>query len=159
MLISSIDQPAQWTSFATSPILIESLTWIKNNAASVSPGIHELGKPGWVVNVHGYTTAPPLQCTWENHGVTVDVQYMIEGVEAIDVADVASLGAPTLSKPASDAELFADPGVPVTQVIMHPGTFVVLMPGEAHRPKVAVNGPAPLRKLVVKIPLDLLVER
>ncbi|MFY8215094.1 MAG: YhcH/YjgK/YiaL family protein [Chthoniobacterales bacterium] len=157
MFISSINYPERWQSLLSShPIFSESMAWIRDYAATATEGIHELGKPGWFVNVHGYSTAGPESCVWENHSRTVDLQYIIEGVEGIDVAEVGLLGQPTIVKPESDTEKFSPLEGHATRLILESGMFAILMPGEAHRPKVAIGPSTPIRKLVVKIPVDLL---
>jgi len=157
MFISSINHPGRWQSFVSShPIFSESVEWIRDHAATAPEGIHELGKPGWFVNVHSYSTAGPESCVWENHSRTMDLQYIIEGVEGIDVAEVSLLGQPTIVKPDSDTEKFNPLAGDATRLIMESGMFAILMPGEAHRPKVAIGPSAQIRKLVVKIPVNLL---
>ncbi len=135
---------------------MKSLHWISENAPAVAEGIHELGEAGWYVNVHGYTTQDSSLCAWENHPGTIDIQYMIDGIERIDVAPIEELGEPAVYKPESDTQKFSGDVEPSTQVILRAGDFVVLMPGEAHRPKVAARQPAPLKKLVVKVPVGML---
>lgn len=156
MISARLSQVAHWQPFLHAPILSRSLQWISGNRDSLTEGIHELGKPGWFVNVHGYTTQARELCTWENHPATIDIQYMIDGVEGIDLTPVESLGTPTVFKPESDTQKFAATTEPVTQLVLRSGDFVLFLPGEAHRPKVAVQSPAALKKLVVKIPLRLL---
>jgi|GEM_PF-581932 len=157
MFISSINHPDRWQSLlSTQAIFSESLAWIGDHAATAPEGIHELGKPGWFVNVHSYRTTEPESCVWENHSGTVDLQYIIEGIEGIDVAEVGLLGQPTIVKPESDTEKFNPLEGDATRLILESGMFAILMPGEAHRPKVAIGPSAHIRKLVIKIPVDLL---
>jgi YhcH/YjgK/YiaL family protein len=156
MLLSCLSQPANWQPFLPAPIFQKSLAWITGHLGAFREGIHELGEPGWFVNVHSYTTQAQDLCKWENHTATIDIQYVIEGTEGIDVIAVEKLGEPTVVKPEADAQLFAPIADPATQLVLGPGDFVVFLPGEAHRPKVAVGTPAPLRKLVVKVPVKLL---
>lgn len=156
MLLSSISVPSRWQPLISSPMLRESLRWISENADSAAAGIHELGRPGWYVNVHGYATQARDLCTWENHPETIDVQYLIEGAEGIDVTAVEDLGEPTSFKAESDTQKFAAISAPSTQVVLRPGDFAIFFPGEAHRPKVATGSPLAIRKLVVKIPACLL---
>lgn len=156
MFLGSLSHPDRWQPFVQSPLLLQSLLWVRDNAASIAEGIHELGEPGWVVNVHGYTTQPRDLCAWENHTRTIDLQYMIDGVEVIDLIPVESLGPCTSYKAESDTEKFAANGVLFTQLLLSTGNFIFFLPGEAHRPKIAAAAPAALRKLVVKIPTDLL---
>ncbi len=158
MLLATLSQKAHWQPYIHEPIFSESLHWISRSLGSLTEGIHELGRSGWFANVHGYTTQARELCVWENHPATIDIQYMIDGIEGIDLAPVASLGNPTAFKPESDTQKFAATSHPVTQLILRSGDFTIFLPGEAHRPKVAVAEPAALRKLVVKIPISLLAE-
>jgi biofilm protein TabA len=155
MFLASLSNAAHWQPFIQSPVFTQPLLWISGNIRSMTEGIHELGQPGWFANVHGYTTQPRELCIWENHPATIDIQYMIDGIEGIDLTAVESLGTPTAFKPESDTQKFAATRDPVTQLILRSGDFVIFLPGEAHRPKVAVNEPALLRKLVVKIPVRM----
>lgn len=156
MFLSRLSQPADWQPFLTAPVFQKSLAWITGHLGAFSEGIHELGEPGWFVNVHGYTTQAQDLCTWENHTATIDIQYLIEGAEGIDLIAVEKLGPPTSFKPESDTQKFGAIAGPATQLVLRSGDFVIFLPGEAHRPKVAVGTPAPLRKLVVKVPVKLL---
>ena len=40
------------------------------------------------------------------------------------------------------------------RVILTPGSFLILFPGDAHRPGMAVDGPEPLSRVVFKILID-----
>lgn len=156
MFHANLSNGFQWEPFIHLPVLTRSLLWVSGNARSAEEGIFELGEKGWFANVQGYTTQPRELCTWENHPATVDVQYIIDGIEGIDITVVESLGEPTVFKPESDTQKFADNGAPATQLILRAGDFVVLLPGEAHKPKIAVQEPVRLKKIVVKIPAELL---
>jgi YhcH/YjgK/YiaL family protein len=156
MFVSSLSASPHWQPFITQPVFRDSLAWIAANAATAAEGIHELGQPGWCVNVHGYTTQPEEKCVWENHARTIDLQYLIAGAEAIRVLPVEKLGAPTKVEEERDMQKFAAPSETGHLVVLRPGDFVIFMPGEAHCPKIALGEPVALRKLVVKIPVALL---
>ncbi len=156
MLLAPLRRQAAWQPLFRSPLFERSLAWISERASEAREGIHELGELGWFVNVHGYTTQARELCTWENHPATIDLQYLIEGVEGIDLTDRATLGQPTLYKVDSDTEKFAPHEGPVTSLVLVLGDLVIFVPGEAHRPKIAVGAPCLLRKLVVKLPVALL---
>jgi YhcH/YjgK/YiaL family protein len=156
MVVSSLSASSHWQPFLTHPIFRDSLAWIAANAATAAEGTHELGQPGWFVNVHGYVTQPEQDCVWENHTRTVDLQYLIAGAEAIRVLPVEKLGTPTKVEDARDMQKFAAPAEVGHLIALRPGDLAVFLPGEAHCPKIALGEPAPLRKLVVKIPVALL---
>ena len=156
MFTSSIQHRNKTNIFLNHPIFSESFEWILKNAETASAGIHGLGEPNWFVNVHGYATQSREQCVWENHTRTVDIQYIIDGVEGIDFARVEALGEPTLYKSETDTQKFSPEPFAASHLVLNAGEFVVFFPGEAHRPKIAVGEPCALRKLVVKIPMNLL---
>lgn len=155
MFFARLSDTAQWQPFINSPVFKKSLSWISEQAGSFTEGIHELGEPGWFVNVHGYTTQARELCAWENHTATIDIQYMIEGVEGIDVIAVEKLGPPTVYKAESDSQKFGPYAGPATQLVLSSGEFTIFLPGEAHRPKVAIHEPSALKKLVVKVSVKL----
>lgn len=156
MFASSISTPELWRPFLSHPLFRDSLRWIEEKASSAPEGIHELGEPGWFVNVHGYETKPEAECLWENHYRAIDIQYIIEGEEVIRVAPASQLGNPTDQNEEKDYQLFAMTGASTQYLPLRAGDFAVFLPGEAHAPRVASGAPAALRKLVVKIPLSLL---
>jgi len=157
MYIAPLDTVDLWRDgIHRAAIFSDSIAWISNHAAETPEGIHELGRAGWFVNVQSYHTLEADRCVWENHTHTVDLQYIIDGIEGIDVAAVSRLGEPTIVKPESDTQKFNPPAGETTRLVMESGMFAILMPGEAHRPKVAIGPSVHVRKLVVKIPIDLI---
>jgi biofilm protein TabA len=56
---------------------------------------------------------------------------------------------------ARDLAFYADPANE-TFIIAEPGTYLIFMPGELHRPCLAVAEPKSIRKIVIKIHADLL---
>lgn len=159
MLHSTISTPSHWKSLITHPVLIRSMDWIQDHQQTVKEGIHELGEPGWFVNVHGYTTLSPDLCRWENHIRTIDIQYIIEGAETVRMLPSTVLGTPESYSPANDTEHFHPPsdGIPFATVNLQACDFVIFFPGEAHLPKISLGDPSELRKLVVKIPSSLVL--
>ncbi len=137
----------------------QSFQWLfeqKNAAAEGITPIAASHSGKWLANVHGYTTRPADQCTWENHRHTVDIQYIIEGTEGIDWTLTSRLSTPTTYKPEFDREEFEAPETTTSRLKLTAGDFVVFMPGEAHRPMTQWDAPVQLRKIVVKIPTELL---
>lgn len=158
MILGNLHQPARSHIFLNSPILKESLRWITENAGTAAEGIHELGETGWRVIVQSYITKHQDLCIWENHLQTIDLQFIVEGVEGIDVTAVEALGKPTVFKPESDTQKFAQMDLASTRLVLRADDFVLLLPGEAHRPQIAIQEPAKLKKLVVKVPAQLITK-
>ena len=100
MFVSSLSASSHWQPFLTQPVFRDSLAWIAANAATAPEGIHELGQPGWCVNVHGYTTQPAL---------TVGDQARLGRVAPGFLADITVLAEDPVTCPPDD--LIADPVV------------------------------------------------
>lgn len=137
------------------PVWAEVWQWIDRKASQIPDGIYPLRGDDLFVNVHGYTTLPPTEARFESHRRYVDLQYMIEGQEYIDCHPTGPLSADGSYDEDKDL-LFHRPAQPQISLPMTPGAFAVFYPEDAHRPKVHMDTPAPLRKLVVKIALPLL---
>ena len=86
---------------------------------------------------------------FERHRRYLDVFTLVRGRERVDLA------------PADKLELREQRGdywggVCETEqsLTLTPGSFLVLFPGDAHRPGMAVEGPEPLSRVVFKIRID-----
>lgn len=81
-------------------------------------------------------TVPFEETFYEAHRQYLDVQIMMKGMERIDIADPRRL---TLTEQHDDFYGYA--GEADHNVILKPGTFMVLFPGDAHRLRIPVNQP------------------
>lgn len=100
---------------------------------------------------NAYTTNDPAKAIFEAHRAYIDVFYMVEGEEIIYVKPTAQLSNITKEyDPAGDALLAAmDPDV--TPVRLTAGSFVILMPQDAHAPACWVDGAKGVKKIIGKV--------
>lgn len=100
---------------------------------------------------NAYTTNDPAKAIFEAHRAYIDVFYMVEGEEIIYVKPTAQLTNITKEyDPAGDALLAAmDPDV--TPVRLTAGSFVILMPQDAHAPACWVDGAKNVKKIIGKV--------
>lgn len=120
----------------------------QTDLAALPPGVHELDGQALYVNVQAFTTRPLAEGRWEAHRRYLDLHCVFEGAERIGYAPAGSL-TPGAYDAARDFMLLTGEAgalVPVT-----PGSFLLLWPDEAHMPGLAVDDPARIRKVVVKI--------
>jgi YhcH/YjgK/YiaL family protein len=98
-----------------------------------------------------YTSQPRGAGTWEAHRRYADLQYIVCGEERMGVAVEGRL----VEKPydASRDCLFLS-GECGDIVTVRAGEFAIFWPGEAHMPNLAVDAPAPVAKVVLKIACD-----
>lgn len=120
----------------------------QTDLAVLALGIHEIDGRLLYVNVQEFSTHPLAEGGWEAHRRYLDLHYVVEGVERIGFALAGSLTPGSYDAESDFMPLIGEAGVlaPVPS-----GAFMLLWPGEAHMPGLAVEAPAPLRKVVIKI--------
>jgi YhcH/YjgK/YiaL family protein len=119
-------------------------------------GTYDLSGKDIYVQVIDMTTKPVAECRPEVHRQYADVQFLVQGRERIGVA--SDTGAHKVAEDllaARDLLFYADVQDETT-LTMRPGSFAVFMPGDVHRPGGAVDGPEPIRKVVMKVRVSLL---
>ena len=118
-----------------------------NNVPELQPGRIELDGNRVFALVQHYNTKPKEQGVWEAHRKYIDIQYVAEGRELMGYANLGHLQAGEYDGE-KDFLLLKGEG---SYVLMKPGTFVILMPEDAHIPQVAVDAPEPVKKVVIKV--------
>lgn len=88
------------------------------------------------VNLSSYVNKPAAECKFEAHAKYADIQYVVTGHEYIDVTPSDGLTATEDKLAESDIAFYENP-TSFTRADLTEKTFVVLFPGEAHRPLVA----------------------
>lgn len=90
--------------------------------------------------------------TPEAHRKYIDIQYLIEGEELVGVGPLEDMTEEVEGHPDRDIWLYHGPTENLT---IGKGRFLVLWPGDAHAPCIAVDGkPVHCRKCVVKVRVD-----
>ncbi len=103
------------------------------------------------VNHMTITTIPEEKGRYEGHARYADLQFVVEGCEVIDACDGANLPLAENKLEESDLCFFEAPSS-FTRFTLRKGDFVLLFPGEAHRPGVAFEGvPSTVVKSVGKL--------
>jgi YhcH/YjgK/YiaL family protein len=117
---------------------------------TVPDGRHPIDGDRVYALVQSYSTKLPEQGTWEAHRRYMDLQFVIEGSEQIGYLPPertpegeydAARDFVTVPGLASDGDLLT----------LGAGDFMLIWPGEAHIPGLAIGPQATVRKVVVKI--------
>ena len=114
----------------------------------------ELGKH--VINddlfilLQSYETKTSEEARYEAHKNYVDIQYIIEGTEAIYVAPITIMEETAPYSPEKDVVFYNDIDQAAAAVLTS-GGYAVLYPADAHKPCVMVDGPATVKKIVGKV--------
>ena len=98
-----------------------------------------------------YETKAEHAAKWESHRRYIDIQIMVDGAERMDVADVSTMTEPTAYDDKKDAILYAGTTDQPLPLVVRAGQFAIFFPHDAHRPTVAVDAPATIRKVVLKV--------
>ena len=94
-----------------------------------------------------YETIPAEESFFEAHRKYLDVHIMVEGSEGVEIAPPEAL-AEFDRVEAND--FYAYRGEGNYKLVLSPGDFLVVFPGDAHRIKMQVDGPRTVSKVVFK---------
>ena len=97
--------------------------------------------------VQAYETHLPEECRWEAHYTYTDIQYVVEYSERMRWKTLDGV-VKTEDRPEEGVYFFESDD---DQFVLHAGHFAVFTSQDAHRPGVAVDGPAPTKEVVVKV--------
>ena len=118
---------------------------------ALEAGRHEVGE-GVYVMVNAFTPKDPAAARWETHRKYIDLQYLIEGDEAMgylplcEVEEAEYDEVKDVSHPAPRA------GAKMSVASLETGCFAFLEPRDAHRPSAKLHAEA-AKKLIFKIPV------
>jgi YhcH/YjgK/YiaL family protein len=133
------------------PRIATGLRFLMNfNLGTFVPGRKELEDKALFVLFQEYESKPLEASKWESHRRYADIQFICEGEERIGYAPCASLRETTAYNAKEDYSFLEGEG---QHIHLRKGWFAIFFPQDAHRPCVAVDQPAPVRKIVVKVEL------
>jgi YhcH/YjgK/YiaL family protein len=87
----------------------------------------------------------------EAHRRYIDIQYVAKGAEIIGWSPLECLAVTNPYDSAKDAEFGTVPPAALTLVRLTAGQLAVLWPEDAHAPRLAMDEPAQVKKIVVKV--------
>lgn len=115
--------------------------------AKLPNGKHPIDGSDLYAIVQEYDSKPRDKGAWEAHRRYIDIQYIAAGVERMGFANIKQVnpGAYNEEKDMLPAEGQGD------FVTVPAETFVIFHPHDVHMPGLAVDAPAHVRKVVVKV--------
>ena len=114
--------------------------------AEVGPVQQNLEGEALYVTRFDYETVPEAESFFEAHRRYLDVHVMVRGCERVGIADPAGLEEFT-----HRGDFWGYHGEAEQSLLLKPGDFLVVFPGDAHRLKIAVGEPGPVSKVVFKV--------
>lgn len=90
-------------------------------------------------------------CKLESHKLYADIQIVVEGEEAIDIAPISELELLTEYNPEKDVSFWKTADT-MERIELRNGSYAVFLPRTGHKPGIAIdNKPAKVKKCVGKV--------
>ena len=109
---------------------------------------HEVDGKNLYFLLQTYETQPDNPSP-ETHDLYIDIQCLLSGIEVLGVGTREEMTGVAQVHPERDICLHYGPAD--TRIILTPGKFAALFPGDAHAPNIAYGAPTTCRKVVVKV--------
>lgn len=116
----------------------------------LEPGHYDMDGDNVWLNCFDYETIPEEESFYESHERFGDIHIMLRGAEKVCISHPAELEE---YERIPENDFIASRGEAEHTLILRPGTFLVVFPGDAHKIKMQVDGPEPVRKAVFKFKL------
>ncbi len=114
---------------------------------TIPAGRYEIDGGNLYALVQEYNTKLKEQGKWEAHRRYIDLQYVVQGAEGIGYANINHLKQGEYDSSKDFLPLHGEGDL----ITVRSGSFVLLMPEDAHMPGMAVGASAPVKKIVIKI--------
>ena len=130
--------------------IAEALDYIQNlDKCTLIPGIKEINDE-FYYNYLEYEAKEPTNSIYEAHKNYVDIQYIVEGQEKVDVSFEEYMELDTPYDAEKDIMFFKNPEKYFTR-ILGPGEYVIVLPHELHKPGQKVGENGNVKKIVGKV--------
>ena len=130
--------------------LTEALSFIENlDKSALTPGIHEVNDE-FYYNYLEYEAKEPTDTIYEAHKNYVDIQYIVEGQEHVDVSYEEYMELDTPYDAEKDIMFFKNPQKSFAR-ILGPGEYIIVLPHELHKPGQKVGENGRVKKIVGKV--------
>ncbi len=95
-----------------------------------------------------YETLPDEECFFEAHEKFLDIHLMTQGAERVEVSDPKDL---VCFRPEPENDFWGYQGPGRHSLILAPGDFLVVFPGDAHKIKMTAGAAEVVTKAVFKV--------
>ena len=130
--------------------IAETLKFMENlNFDEMEVGKHVINDDAFVL-IQKYDSKEPDAVRFEAHRNYVDIQYVVEGKESIEVAAVTAMTVSESYDPERDVEFYEEPEL-ASKYVLTDGGYAILYPADAHKPGVRVGESVAMKKMVGKV--------
>lgn len=136
-----------------SPGIYFGLKYLKNTDFSkIENGKYELKEGKVFAIVQDYNSKPESEGKFEAHRKYIDIQFMVEGEEKIGIGNLDDFQEVTEYDEEKDIVFLAPKDEAKTDLVkVVQGEYMILLPKDVHMPSLAVDSPAYVKKVVVKV--------
>lgn len=114
-------------------------------------GVYELEPDALYVHVQEFETIPETASKWEAHRIYTDIQYVVSGTERMGYGKQDQFEAITEYNEKNDFLHLEGTG---DFIDVQAGMFTIFFPHDIHKTKVAIEHPAEISKIVLKVRVD-----
>jgi YhcH/YjgK/YiaL family protein len=131
----------------------EAFKFLKENDLTKLPvGRYELTEDGLTyATISEYEAKEPEAARYEAHRKYIDLQYVISGVEGMELLPMSDVTQGDEYNPQKDIIFFKDTTKGVLR-LADKSVFFIFFPDDVHKPGIRVNEGSHIKKVVIKIP-------
>lgn len=150
-----LDTIAQYTRYTfLGPKFVRAFEYLlSTDFSQVEKGKYEIDGQSIFAIVNDYDTVDTAQEQMESHRKYIDIQYMVKGEELVGHDFLQHHQPSKAYDPEADYMLFAEK--PQFFSVLKQGMFAIFFPTDLHMPNIKVDQPVAVRKVVIKISVDL----
>lgn len=132
----------------------EAFEFIKKATEENLPvGRYELKGNDLFAMIQEYNTKSPEEAKAEAHRKYIDIQYIISGIEKMEVYNISKAETDIAYSEEKDCEFFKNYEIPSVCILQNE-EYAILFPEDIHRPGMAYDNPAAVKKIVVKVAVN-----
>ncbi len=132
------------------PWLDAALRRLAQGLDGLEPGHYDMDGDNVYLNCFDYETIPESESFYEAHEHYGDIHIMLKGSERVFISPPDDLEE---FQRIPENDFIAYNGEARHRLVLSPGSFLVVFPGDAHKIKMQLDGPEAVRKAVFKFKL------
>lgn len=150
LILAALEQEEQYRQ--AYPGFAQAFDFLKQpGVAELEPGKYEIDGQNIYAMIQHYNTKPEENCGWESHRKYIDIQYLIEGNEQINVAPTDQLVMKGDYIVEKDKISYEVPTIKANALQLNAGQFAVFFPEDAHQASISSEESVAVKKVVLKV--------
>lgn len=122
----------------------------KATCENLPVGKYELDGSELYASIQEYTTKYEYECKFEGHRNYIDIQYIISGIEVIEVVDISKAESMIEYSVENDIEFYKNTNK-AGKGVVESGEYGIFFPKDLHKPGINYEEVTAVKKIVVKV--------